>query len=408
MFELSLQGGSNWTTVHVEGYTTGRGPGWKGKEYDFIPSALAIAGIPRKHGLALLGNLESSLTGPSAAPPPPPPPLPIGNSWGPAPAIASPPPTRDPSKEAQRVRDKARLRQLAIVAYAGLAIIVLGFVGQIVLSALGDHAAASSILSLAFLGILLVSVGGFGLILLGNQQMRRPIGPGPAPAPSAHPYYAAVPFLAPALPSLPKGEPPPSRTFDLAAEAAAYHKRMRSAVLMRQGMYVLFGGLGIWVIVSSYLRGSLAAGLAFGGFLIAFGLILFLVVGQVDRAPLSLTVDPDGLHFGYPKSQRTSVRWTDPKFGMKLTSRSAEVNQNLDPPVSGPTYSLFSGMGSGLGRGPRVYTEIPRECFDLLLQRAQIAGLQVTPRVEGVPGTISERLTYRVVPLSSTSAIASG
>ena len=35
------------TTVHLEGYVTGRGPGWKGKEYDLIPKNLAVAGILR-------------------------------------------------------------------------------------------------------------------------------------------------------------------------------------------------------------------------------------------------------------------------------------------------------------------------------------------------------------------------
>ncbi|MCI4335847.1 MAG: hypothetical protein L3K17_01425 [Thermoplasmata archaeon] len=393
---MSLQGGANWTSVHLEGYTTGRGPGWKGKEYDFVPSALAVAGIPRKHGLALIGNLEGSLNRLAAAPPPPPTPLPAGNAGIPPPAIASPLPSLIPSQDARRAKDKVRQKQLATVTYSGLAIIFLGFGGQFVLSALGDHAAASAILSLSFVGILLVAVGGFGLISLGNRQMRRPIGTGPVPVASPHPYYASVPFLAPPVPSLPDLAPPPSRAFDLAAEAAAYRHRMRTPVRMRQGMYLYLNGLGIAFIVYSYLRGNLAGGLVLGGFLIAFGLILFVLVGQVDRAPLSITVDQDGMHFEYPKSKRTSIRWTDPKFGVRLSTRSAEVNQNLDPPVSGPTYSLFTGRGSGQRSGPRVLTDIPRECFDLLLQRAQLAGLQVNPRVEGVPGTISERLTYRV------------
>jgi hypothetical protein len=61
VFELSLYPGVESTTVHLEGYVTGRGPGWKGKEYEFSPKALAVAGVPRKQGFDLLGSLQSSV-----------------------------------------------------------------------------------------------------------------------------------------------------------------------------------------------------------------------------------------------------------------------------------------------------------------------------------------------------------
>jgi hypothetical protein len=74
IFELALQPAEDSTTIRFEGYVTGRGPGWKGKEYEFAPGALAIAGIPRKQGLELMRSLESSMTnlpefGPSTAAP---------------------------------------------------------------------------------------------------------------------------------------------------------------------------------------------------------------------------------------------------------------------------------------------------------------------------------------------------
>jgi hypothetical protein len=69
VFELAILPSGDSSTLHFEGYTTGRGPGWKGKEYDFIPKVLAVAGVPRKRGFELLGELEKALTVSSAARP---------------------------------------------------------------------------------------------------------------------------------------------------------------------------------------------------------------------------------------------------------------------------------------------------------------------------------------------------
>jgi hypothetical protein len=62
VFEVNIAPLGASGAIHFEGYTTGRGPGWAGKEYDFVPSALAIAGLPRKRGLELLSAFESAIT----------------------------------------------------------------------------------------------------------------------------------------------------------------------------------------------------------------------------------------------------------------------------------------------------------------------------------------------------------
>ena len=80
VLEISVADDSYGAIYHVEGYVTGRGWGWKGKEFDFIPQTLAVAGIPRSRGLLLLANLKQCIstapprvlaTGPTAAPAPP-------------------------------------------------------------------------------------------------------------------------------------------------------------------------------------------------------------------------------------------------------------------------------------------------------------------------------------------------
>jgi hypothetical protein len=67
VFEIGLPTASQSRTLHFEGWVTGRGIGWKGKEYEFLPSALAVAGVVRKQGLELLGKFESAMSaGPGA------------------------------------------------------------------------------------------------------------------------------------------------------------------------------------------------------------------------------------------------------------------------------------------------------------------------------------------------------
>jgi hypothetical protein len=67
VFELTVVPSGSSSAIHFEGYTTGRGPGWKGKEYEFVSSALAMAGVPRKHGMELLAGLEKWVARPVVA-----------------------------------------------------------------------------------------------------------------------------------------------------------------------------------------------------------------------------------------------------------------------------------------------------------------------------------------------------
>lgn len=68
VFEVGAASTDGAATVHLEGYVTGRGPGWKGKEYDLIPKNLAIAGILRKRGLLLMEDLQRTILSRANAP----------------------------------------------------------------------------------------------------------------------------------------------------------------------------------------------------------------------------------------------------------------------------------------------------------------------------------------------------
>lgn len=61
VFELTLVPSTSGTTVHLEGYVTARGPGWAGKEYDFLASSLAIGGLLRKQGTRLLSRFATDV-----------------------------------------------------------------------------------------------------------------------------------------------------------------------------------------------------------------------------------------------------------------------------------------------------------------------------------------------------------
>lgn len=68
VFEIGISQLGDGVTVHTEGYVTARGPGWKGKEYDLIPKALAVGGILRKRGLLLMEGLQQTLLSRVAVP----------------------------------------------------------------------------------------------------------------------------------------------------------------------------------------------------------------------------------------------------------------------------------------------------------------------------------------------------
>lgn len=75
MFEVGALSTDGATAIHLEGYVTGRGPGWKGKEYDLIPKSLAIAGVLRKRGLLLMEDFQRTILGRATASPVPSAPL---------------------------------------------------------------------------------------------------------------------------------------------------------------------------------------------------------------------------------------------------------------------------------------------------------------------------------------------
>lgn len=61
VLEFTLAESGSGTGIHLEGYVTGRGYPWKGKENEFSPTALAVAGVPRKAGFRVLAELQSDL-----------------------------------------------------------------------------------------------------------------------------------------------------------------------------------------------------------------------------------------------------------------------------------------------------------------------------------------------------------
>lgn len=65
VFEVGLPGVAGAPNLHVDGYVTGRGPGWKGKEFDFTPAGVSVAVLPRRRGLELLEDLARSVGSPS-------------------------------------------------------------------------------------------------------------------------------------------------------------------------------------------------------------------------------------------------------------------------------------------------------------------------------------------------------
>lgn len=65
VFEVGLPGVAGAPNLHVDGYVSGRGPGWKGKEFDFTPAGVSVAVLPRRRGLELLEELARSVGSPS-------------------------------------------------------------------------------------------------------------------------------------------------------------------------------------------------------------------------------------------------------------------------------------------------------------------------------------------------------
>ena len=291
---------------------------------------------------------------------------------------------------------------LTVVAFAGLALVLGSLIGG-----------GRSLAFLAVPGFLLLIIGGFGLIGLARRESLRPVAS--AATPAAPPFVGAEPPWLPPPPSVggpagpsttsvPYGTPLPDPrewnsevSFDLTREYAEYRRNMRFPVLMRMAVYLFLIALGAWSIAEA-LRTGRTSGIALGGFVIGFALILMVVVRGVGRGVDRLTVGPTGIQARLPPRTLVSLSWTSPAFGLRITETSAEVNRTIDPTRDRPSYRLFTGRGSGMGQGTRVLTEVPVECVRLILAQAQRHGLRVIDQVEGPIGTVSQRRVYRILP----------
>jgi hypothetical protein len=246
---------------------------------------------------------------------------------------------------------------------------------------------------LVVLGFVLLITGYAGLSSLARQDRLRKVAAAPAPLASSSAPTTGLPS------TWEMGAPSStdalaaSVRFDLSRERAAYKARMRSAILLRAGMYCFLMGLGGVALALGLLQGRIV-GVGFGAALIAFGAALMMFLSTIDRAPVEMTVSPDGMLFRLLPKLEVSLRWDDPRFGAKMIATSAEVNRTLDPSRTGPSFVFFTGSGSGVGHGPRIMTEISSECFTLLLREARIHGLRLLENTEGSPGTVSERRIY--------------
>jgi len=278
--------------------------------------------------------------------------------------------------------ERRQSRLLGVVAYVGI--------GLVVLSEL-EHPIVP--IEVGILGFVLILAGAIPLMVLSRRSMLRrvPISPPPPTVgwPGAPLPLASTPVPPPGVPDLAV----PVR-FDLAREYREYKARMRTAILMRTAMYSFLVILGGYSIAAGLLYGRVA-GLVLGVIFIVFGGSLYYLLRQIDHAPNQVTVGPAGVAFEMVPARTLTLRWDDPSFGMRFIVTSAEVNRMRDPPREGPSFVLFTGRGSGVGAGPRILTEIPVECFRLLLRQGEAHGWQALEGTEGAVGTFSERRTYR-------------
>jgi len=183
--------------------------------------------------------------------------------------------------------------------------------------------------------------------------------------------------------------------FDLSAEYRAYKARMRFPVLFRMGVYAFIIGLGVYSIAAGILD-SHTIGIAYGAVLVVLGATLAVFIRGVGRGVDWISIGPSGIAAHLVPSPEVTLPWSSPLFGARIIETSAAVNQARNPPRSGPTFRFFCGTGSGMGSGPRVLTDIPFECYQLILAQASAHKLQVIDKIEGPRGTVSERRVVRI------------
>ncbi|MGI0132917.1 MAG: hypothetical protein ACREDK_07515 [Thermoplasmata archaeon] len=296
------------------------------------------------------------------------------------------------------MESKRLSRLLGFVAYVGLALVLISILGQ-----------AYHLFLLAIPGFLLLIIGGFGLIGVAHREsMRRVASPPTLPPPT----FTGFPIVGhPNLTGFAPLPPPPlegvttplvqatdlrtDRKFDLSTEYRQYRKQMRVPVLMRMGLYAFLIGLGGWAAGEGLWFGSIS-GVILGSLFIALGGVLMVVVRGIGRGVDWLMVGPSGITAHLRPTTLVAFPWASPRFGIRITETSKEANQVLRPGQDRATYRFFTGRGSGMGGGARVLTEIPAECARLILSHAQSHGLTISDRMEGPPGTVSQRRVYRI------------
>lgn len=288
------------------------------------------------------------------------------------------------------VASRRQSRLLAILAYVGILLFVLGVIERAYIPPF-----------VVGIGFLLIIVGGVGLLALTRRERLRPTG---AVKPSPLPGFGVPLDLAPPPPDSLLQEVDLTRTVsvDLSTEYRTYKRSMRFPVFARVGMYLFLIGVAGWGLAEGILRRDPIL-IGFGIAFIALSGWLFSVLRSVNRGVTGMIVGPAGIEFALDGPAKVLMRWEDPQFGLKVTERSAESNRQGDPPRDTTTYRLFTGPGSGVGRPPRILTEVPAECVTLVMAFARARQLRVIPGVEGAPGTVSARRTYRILAPATRS-----
>jgi hypothetical protein len=292
---------------------------------------------------------------------------------------------------------KVQARLLSVAAYIGIALVLLSTLGKQYWLTL-----------LAIPAFALIIAGGVGLIILQRRESLRKVSPPgsesalgagagiplpqsgyttpPVPPPMAFAQSGTLPIE----PSLQR-----EVKFDLSKEYRQYKARMRVPVLFRMGVYAFIIGLGAYSIAEGLLELH-TVGIAYGAVLVLLGATLAVFIRGVGRGVDWISVGPSGIVAHLVPSPEVTLPWSSPLFGARIIETSAAVNQAKDPPKSGPTFQFFCGTGSGMGRGPRVLTAIPIDCYQLILAQAAARQLQIADRVEGPRGTVSERRVIRI------------
>lgn len=306
-----------------------------------------------------------------------------------APELSMSTTTVSPRSTTRRFRTQGRI--LAVVAYIGIGLVLLGSFGQ--------H---YGLFTLAILGFGLVIVGGVGLMALSRKERLQPTGTSPSRPPEPLPAFGvplvieANPPIEPEPGRLADGTPFPTRHFELTAEYLTYKKEMRFAVYFRVGVYVFLLGLGCFGVVGGLWKDNLPL-LGLGVWLLIFGSVLIIFIRTINRGALGLTIGPQGIEVSLDNGKGVRLDWKNPKFGIKLIEIPVEVNRLKDPPRDAPTFRFFTGPGSGVGQSPRILTNLPQECFESILASARASGLSMSRGLEGRPGTMSERRIITVI-----------